>query len=63
MHDFALYLFPKKMSTHPSSLLANVKIYREVKEKKNQQIHFRKSGQVDLRQKVTAEPDLEAVKE
>ena len=32
--DFALHLFPKKMRTHPSSLLANVKIQREVKEKK-----------------------------
>ena len=61
--DFALHLFPKKMRTHPSSLLANVKIQREVKEKKNQQIHFRKSGQVGLRQKVTSGPDLEAVKE
>ena len=47
LHDFALYLFPKKMSTHPSSLLANVKIYREVKEKKNSTNPFLKewSGQ------------------
>ena len=56
--DFALHLFPKKMRTHPSSLLANVKIQREVKEKKKPTNPFSKewSGRSQTKGYIWARP-------